>query len=1201
MTTRVHVLRGLLGQAEREVTNVDTAGMTLRDLRERMRTAEWKGVRLAIACEGHKLREEELDAPVDPEREYVVCPDLQGIETFAIIGIGLLLSAASAYYTQQQTRKLQRKLQQAQERGDVQSPVYAWDGIATNYGVGFPVPIAYGEHDLGGQVIHQAVYIGGVNTEVYETVLAFSEGRVHSIGGVAGGVNGEADNLGSLGPFPEGAFLPTDIRVNGVKLDATNPTPGAKVSLRMGETEQTPFSQIGSTSSVLSVNQELNTVGASYILSVPEPNAIRQMTLLIAFPAGLYKNGASGNPEAESVTFVWEYRLDSSMAWIQIKTFSVAPTGPRLTSFTHQEFFTLGLAVPGPLETRLRRTVTSAGDTSVSQATWRQTVVILDHVFSYPGVSCMALQLIATDTLYGSEPQIRVRGKWKRVRVYGVAGETGVGLSSSEYWDLPASGDPYFGVWSNPPGRNPAWIFLDFLLGEYGLKNYISTLSIDFDAIRDWADYCDMNLADGRPRYTCDIVFDRAQSAWDTLQDIASTGRATPYIKGSTISVWYQYADAHGRGSNSVAARTRTQLFTTRNIESLQIDYLPNTRPTVIDVQFLNSAKEFAQDVVSIEDPDASNLNNQYKLNAEKFRRETIQLRGVTRSSQARREALYMHRANRLIKTQATLKVGPEALAAEIGDVIGVQDFYFRPYDKEQTAARITSASGTVSTVTLDVPIAVVSTDNPQLIVRQQDGTITTVSVTNATGTVAAGASVTLGASVTVYKGAPAAFGAQDKVVKDYQVVNISTTPELRREIVALEWHPEVHTEPSSIVDEGLDDFEESTDYEVAVTPQTSTLVVKRAMAPGTYVIGWEVDPAAPRRTVRAYARRSGDAAWTELGTSDAGTITTTLLVPGVTYEIATTRAANDLSFANVPASAQITYTADEWPAVAPPNPQRFRATALAEGVLLEWDAVDGEGVEYYELRRGPFWVGGEMIYRGTATRFFWDAAPAGAYYFHLRARGVHGLYSQSWTPYGVTWGAPSGMTLLGIVSVDDLTTTPPGTLTDLTYDGTAKTLRIADGKLEGTYVSSTIDLTVVANVLWTTRMDAYQEDAEDLEEWDFDVDSGEAMWRTVEARESSTFTPGSDLELMVDDLGMDIEDLTDDYLVGGRVGQVGARARAKLEVDYDTTGAGAWTGYRPLRVEKMTAQKARVRLTLTREDAGTQMYCSALQRGVYY
>lgn len=1191
---KVYLLRGIIGHGPVDTVTVDATGiMTGADLLEILRKPEWEGIKLALACEGKKLSAAELAEPIEDGRQYVICPDIQGVVEIAILGV---LFVASMLYSRAQYAKLQRKLKDPQTRGDVSSPVYSWDGVQTNYGVGFPVPIAYGEHDLGGQVIHQAVFIGA-GVEVYETALALCEGRIHSIGGVTGGTTGEADGLGSITAFPGPALLPTDIRLNGVKLDATNSTPGALVSLRMGEVTQTPIPQIGAASTVLTVSQELNSVGSSFLLEVTEPNAIRQMAVLIGFPSGLYKNGVSGNPEAEVVGFRWEYRFDSAMAWVRIKDFYVQPPGPRLSAFTHQEFFTFGIATPGPLETRLVRILGTASESSVSSATWRQTVVILEHVFSYPRTALFAMQVLASESLYGTQPQIRVKGKWRKVRVYGVTGETATGLSTNYYWDVPAVGDAYYGIWSNPPGQNPAWIFLDFLMAKHGLGPYLSTLGIDFEAIRDWADYCDLNLGDGRPIFQCDIAIDKSMDAWEILGRICATGRAVPYIKGNTVSVWYQYAALHGRGSNVVAARTRTQLFTTANVEALQIDYMPARRPTVIDVQYLDRAKEYSQQVVSIEDPDASNLNKPYKLGAEQLRRQTIQLPGVTRSSQARREALYMHRVNRITKTQATLMVGPEALAAEIGDVIGVQDHFVRPYDKDSAACRITSADGTVSTVTLDVPITVVGADGPRLVVRQQDGTITTATVTNADGVVAAGGNVTLAASVTVYKGAPAVFGADTKTVRDYQIVAINTTAELKREIIGIEWHAEVHTEPSSITEEAIEDFVESDDYATVVTPQATSLTVRRGMD-GLYVIGWEHDANQPRRRVRVVARRATDSQWYPLGESTDGQLVVALM-PGQTYYMASVLAARDDSLGNIPSSSQVTITTEEWPAVAPPQPQQVTATALPQGILIQWDAVEGAGMAGYEVRRGPFWVGAEVLYRGPENSFYWTDPPVGASYYMVRARSQHGIYSQGGTTHGITWTGADGTTLVGVLSVDDLTTTPPGTLTDVTYDSGAKTLTIADGKLEGTYVSSIIDGTTPGLYLWTVLVESYQLDSEDLEDWTFDVDGGEALWRTVEARESSPYRPGSDLDLEVDDLGMDIEDMTDDILVGGRLGQVGQRTRCKVEIDYDVTGGGAWTGYEPFHMGRVTAQKSRVRLTLTREDLTTNVVVSQMLRGV--
>src|SRR5690606_18509268 len=161
-----------------------------------------------------------------------------------------------------------------------------------------------------------------------------------------------------------------------------------------------------------------------------------------------------------------------------------------------------------------------------------------------------------------------------------------------------------------------------------------------------------------------------------------------PVLRGNKLSVVYQYRDAHGRGSNIVPAKARTQLVNTSNVRDFVVEYSnPAARPAVIEAQFLDGERDFAQTTEPIDDP-AGGHEDPSEMNPLGYQKKTVQLFGVTRRTQVRREVLFMHAANREIRAQCTFEVARDALGATVGDVIGVQHDVLRPYDREAFALR---------------------------------------------------------------------------------------------------------------------------------------------------------------------------------------------------------------------------------------------------------------------------------------------------------------------------------------------------------------------------------------------------------------------------------------------------------------------------------------------------------------------------------
>src|SRR5690606_6377672 len=94
---------------------------------------------------------------------------------------------------------------------------------------------------------------------------------------------------------------------------------------------------------------------------------------------------------------------------------------------------------------------------------------------------------------------------------------------SPRCWDVPAAP---FDFNTYPPGRNPAWCLLDYLLARWGLGRWLTEADIDLPAFRRWAVFCDQDPNPGDPwgeaSFTIDIVGDQPRPAWEWVLTFCS-------------------------------------------------------------------------------------------------------------------------------------------------------------------------------------------------------------------------------------------------------------------------------------------------------------------------------------------------------------------------------------------------------------------------------------------------------------------------------------------------------------------------------------------------------------------------------------------------------------------------------------------------------------------------------------------------------
>ena len=273
-----------------------------RDLVNRFWRPDWQnGDRVSVIVDGRALRETDLDIPTPEGSQVILVPTPEGEGFLTYLVINLIVAAVSAVISYQLQPRPKLK---ALDRGDESSQTYQY-AIGTEYRQGFPRPIVFGRHDVGGTVIYLDVSpIGSGANEQFNMVLALSRGPIHAIGGI----KEDWDALGGWPGGPAGVGLfPSSVRLNGAVLpNATLNASGAYAFTRRGSLGQDPlpdsYSSVrafpGVTTTLL-INKEVPDLGASDFSFTPTHDT-GELSILLHYPSGVYATHATTGATLES-------------------------------------------------------------------------------------------------------------------------------------------------------------------------------------------------------------------------------------------------------------------------------------------------------------------------------------------------------------------------------------------------------------------------------------------------------------------------------------------------------------------------------------------------------------------------------------------------------------------------------------------------------------------------------------------------------------------------------------------------------------------------------------------------------------------------------------------------------------------------------------------------------------------------------------
>jgi hypothetical protein len=506
--------------------------------------------------------------------------------------------------------------------GKKQSNTYGFDEITNTAQNGSAKPIIYGEHIAGGNIVNAwREAIKGIRSysQTLNMLIAISEGPIQSIGQYTT----DQDGL-KLDDIPEG------MTINGLdpkKLKEVT------VSLRLGSNTQSVmpgFEKIHH-----EYAQEYRLKDSKTIFEWMTRDEVNDIKINIVFPRGLFKVSDTGSlSKRETYVVVSIYQLDG--------TTLVKQRGTSLeANVSNPLYFTLKAGWDTPLPTgkyivKVKRLSPESDETTKTDQINIISVLEIQHcAIAYRNTACIGLTIRATDQLSGSTPRVLTMVKGRKVRT-SFASETE--------------------VWS----QNPAWIVRDAATHKrYGSGNLIGDADVDEESFEEWADHCSQliprytGVVSTEARYLFDGMLDAQIPAWEQLQKVAATARTTLLKFGDTIKAVTE------------KQKVSTQVFGMGNTVkgSLSISYMnPLERYNSIEVRFLNAGKNYAQDQVTSEVPNLDETVNG-------LRRNTIDLYGITRQSQARRMAEYYKRIEQAQAKVISFEAGVDAIAVEPGHV----------------------------------------------------------------------------------------------------------------------------------------------------------------------------------------------------------------------------------------------------------------------------------------------------------------------------------------------------------------------------------------------------------------------------------------------------------------------------------------------------------------------------------------------------
>lgn len=1126
------------------------------------------------------------DVDLPPGLDVVFSPRI-ALDVVAAFVVAIAASVISYQLAKEAALAALRK----QDETDESSASSSWrQAQSTRIGRGWSIPVAVGEPRCAGQLIGFSEEPGPANDELVSLLVALSEGPIHSIGGLTGGTNGEADELGSIDGNTNARPIPSGLRLDGVTLTKEQ----AVVSLRMGTTRQSRLPRWPQATGTLSPGGELNEFLDIVVVTIDQA-LLDVVRVAVEFPGGLYQI-VGGQRQAYSVTINLSIRRVGETAWPPGT--NIIESGPRGTGF-----IAYGTVIPlaprlGPYEIRIQRRTQSGNSADiVSQCRVAHVSYDLFQTLTHPGLALISVTT-RTSSSAAQKPELSVPVRGILVRGWAAFG--------AAVWTAPTwlSTAP----WSHPLGRNPAFIALQLLTDrDYGLASELlvalggdGTEEVDVWAFRRWADNCDRDdpAIPGEAIYTCDHVFDVSRPALEQLLVVFKCGLAVPVRVGGKLTVHYEYRDAHGRGTVSVPAREPYQVIASSNCRDFRLWFKDPLRvANIVECEFLNSAQDDAPDFARVQDNDriiAPFAGAAPRLVASRF-----SMPGVRHIKRARRHAWHTLQWLGKSLAEGSFTLGLQAVSFTVGDLFILQHEAWYPDATHPTGSMRNKTTGaSVGAIQLDRPIQndVARTDKV-LFVAETNGRLKLCTI-NGTGLYNAGDFVPLwdpqagaAASVTVEDGATVAWGTWGIFEHVMLCTSIKEAPNVSAVIEFRSWPAEAFDEPPPEVMEDSGTVEDLGDDEPpaqpaptsAPAPQPTPVRVAAAgrleLSPPQTLTGAALTSPGRSRAVQHWLRPTGGT-YRMVAAGRAQVADVSDLPADAEYQIATVeQARGGRGFAAPEGSAApATVWLPELAGPYLPAPEGLTAAAAYDATVVSWRPVRGAAA--YFVCRGAGTVGAPRLWSGQDAACRLVLGP-GTHRLRVAAVGASGRVGRS---AALSVAVPERLASLA----SDTSTTFPGT-----HDRTevvSSTLRLVAGACRGQYTAELMLSGGPAAVTWSALVDWTGRHARPIVEFFEGGQIARCTGVPIAGRHPSPLHPGAE-NVPIADLGTIAE-----WHRLRRTSGLGAFVAVDLEARWHD--GSTWSAWAPCSgaPSLVLAERLQVRATLRRASPAWTLIVDRLE-----
>lgn len=866
--------------------------------------------------------------------EQVIFSPLPGDIFTAAFWLDALAAAAAGMVISYGVGKILGLDEPEEFEGDT-SPTYSFNNLRQTSDAGAPIKVVYGTHPVAGNILEldlRAGSTGDVNSygSVLDMTVGLCEGEIASI-----------DKITANG--------------NEIELDDTAEGYGsiATPSYNLGTNTQTALGSDGtSTNQTVGLDMaiQFNDGTGGNTVTYTTTQDVDRFRLNILFPQGLYRTDG----QYRTQYFRYRYRNTDDDPDAFTGYFYVPVTSRKVGAFMHsilvEPVDATNTPRRGTYEIELRHINWNGSSEDVLSpdhggggltSKFDSVTEIQNQVYAYPNLATLRLVIDAQNSVNGRVPNVVTTVTGRKVQKW-----DGVSVTNPNFVDAGA------GNYSNP-----AWIVLDLLRNtRYGLGNWVDTSKIDIESFDNWATWCDELVDDGQggteKRATWNGVFDGNKSAWDAALMVCASARATLLTIGEMIRVKYEHD------------RTATQLFTMGNIAEGTWNQSFSSRlerPTRTEVQFLNAANNFQPDVVGVDDPDslASQLPQRIR---------TLELPGITRESQALREARFRMNIERLAEV-VSFEADIDAIACEPGDVIRVS----HDVPAWGESGRVVSAGSSTNTITIDRDVTLDAGITYSIMVRHSsDDSRTTATITSAAGSYTAGTDLT---TDTTWTTAPAdgdlyALGPFNTYARLISVTGIRTTGDLRRSIEGVVYDPQIHDDAVATATSAF----RSLPNDDAIPSAVTRLTARELETDDPQIaISWEYPEGETIGGARIFQRPDSTGVYN---------LVDTVAWPDSQSIIPARKLARGTGTESTNQYSVVAYS-PTGAALAPTAGTTVTHTSAGVGVIpdavtgivaeqdddllrLKWTAPTNADIARYEIRRGFNWVGSRHV--GTTT-----------------------------------------------------------------------------------------------------------------------------------------------------------------------------------------------------------------------------------------